>query len=296
MSLDGYAVNRRDLWQLDYYLHRLPPRLTTDFTLRGVTGTVRRESVTADLQEGRLRLGFSPSDVRLKSEKLEHIWRSRSAEVGDILIWKFPAFNGDEESISHMIGQARKHKTLILDLRENAGGLESTLQFLLGYFFDQDLTIGRQIMRKEQKPLVAKSHGHEPFTGQLIVLLDSRSASAAELFARVVQIEHRGSVLGDRSSGSVMAAQFYPLKEGVGLVIPFGIEITFADLLMTDGKSLEKNGVMPDVVVLPSAADLASGRDPVLARAVEMAGGKLDAEDAGKMFPYEWPPVDLNKN
>ena len=296
LGLDGYTVDRVDLWQLEYFLRRLPPRLTTDFSLRGATGEMRRESVTADFQEGRIRTGFSTSDTRLIAEKLQHISRSRSSEAGNVLIWKFPSFNGDEDTIFRLVGQARKHEALILDLRENPGGLESTLQFMLGHFFDHEVTIGRQIMRKEQKALVAKSRGHDAFSGKLIVLIDSRSSSAAELFARVVQIEHRGTVIGDRSSGSVMTAQYFPLKEGVGLVIPFGAEITVASLLMADGKSLEKSGVTPDITILPTAADLGGTRDPVLARAIEMAGGKLDAAAAGKMFPYEWPPVDITSN
>jgi len=121
------------------------------------------------------------------------------------------------------------------------------------------------------------------------VLVDSQSSSAAEVFARVVQLEKRGIVIGDRSAGSVMEAKFFNHKMGAQIVVFYGASITESDLIMTDGKSLEHNGVTPDEVVLPSAADLASGRDPVLAYAAGRLGVKLTPEDAGKMFPYEWP-------
>jgi hypothetical protein len=47
--------------------------------------------------------------------------------------------------------------------------------------------------------------------------------------------------------------------------------------------------VTPDEVALPTAADLANGRDPILARAAESLGMKISPADAGKLFPYERP-------
>jgi len=46
--------------------------------------------------------------------------------------------------------------------------------------------------------------------------------------------------------------------------------------------------VTPDELLLPTAADLAAKRDPVLARAAALVGVKLDPERAGSMFPIEW--------
>jgi C-terminal processing protease CtpA/Prc len=102
---------------------------------------------------------------------------------------------------------ARQHKTLVLDLRGNAGGSMALNQRLLGSVMDHEVTIGKRVMRGGQKPEIAKSREKKLFTGNLIVLVDSDSASASELFARVVQLEHRGTVMGDRSSGSVMEAR-----------------------------------------------------------------------------------------
>jgi C-terminal processing protease CtpA/Prc len=124
----------------------------------------------------------------------------------------------------------------------------------------------------------------------LIVLVDSRSASAAEIFARVVQLEKRGIVLGDRTAGAVTEAQFFPHAVSLDSTksVSYAAEITEAALIMSDGGMLENVGVSPDERILPTPADISEGRDPVLARAAELAGVKMTELEAGKMFPFEW--------
>jgi hypothetical protein len=87
-----------------------------------------------------------------------------------------------------------------------------------------------------------------------------------------------------------MEARGYWEQVGQDTVAFYGASITEADLIMTDGKSLEHTGVTPDQLLLPSPYALANGRDPVLARAAETLGVKISPEEAGKLFPYEWPP------
>jgi C-terminal processing protease CtpA/Prc len=111
---------------------------------------------------------------------------------------------------------------------------------MVGAIMDHEVTIAtRRGKKPDLKPLVAKSKGKSAFAGKIAVLIDARSASAAELLARVVQLEKRGIVLGDRSSGHVMESRFYSMSHGAATETIYGASITEADLLMGDGKSLE---------------------------------------------------------
>ncbi len=88
-----------------------------------------------------------------------------------------------------------------------------------------------------------------------------------------------------------MEAKDFEESTGTDYKVYYGLSITSANILMSDGKSLENVGVVPDEVMIPTATDLAAGKDPVLAHAVDLAGAKLDAGAAGKLFPYELPSL-----
>jgi carboxyl-terminal processing protease len=91
--------------------------------------------------------------------------------------------------------------------------------------------------------------------------------------------------VGDRSAGAVMRTMAYDLVTGTSIVTLYGLSVTDADVIMPDGTRLEGRGVEPDSLVLPSAADLAAGRDPVPAMALTMAGYPTDAARAGALLP-----------
>jgi C-terminal processing protease CtpA/Prc len=162
---------------------------------------------------------------------------------------------------------------------------------MVGNVFDHDVKIADRVGRKDRKPQIAKSHGKDAFNGKIIVLVDSDSASAAELFARVMQLDKRGTVVVDRSAGAVMESMRYRDNHGVDTKIFYAFSVTDANPIMTDGKSLEHTGVTPDEMVLPSGRDLAEGKDPALTRAAALAGLTLEPAQAGKFFPFEWLPL-----
>jgi len=143
--------------------------------------------------------------------------------------------------------------------------------------------IGREKTRN--KEVVERTRPKkDPFSGKVIVLVDSESGSAAEMFARVLQIEKRGMVIGDRTAGAVMTGRVFGHAMGMDSMVFYGTMVTVGDVRMSDGSSLEKAGVSPDESALPQPADLASQRDPVLARALTLAGATITPEEAGKLF------------
>jgi C-terminal processing protease CtpA/Prc len=293
LDIEGLRVARQNLWKVSYAVNRLYALPVVHMNIRRPDGSERKVEVSARITPEKRVLDITKGDdiwqLIRQDENEERVNRQRFVSSDSVMIWKMPQFDLDDEGVDKVIRDARRHGVLIVDLRGNPGGLVKTLQAVVSGVMDHEVTIAERTGRKPAlKPITAKSRGSQAFTGKLIMLIDGRSASAAELFARVVQLEHRGIVLGDRSSGSVMEARYYPLSLGSDTKIFYGASITDADLIMADGKSLEHAGVTPDEVVLPTAQDLAAGRDPVLARAAAIAGVALDPAAAGKMFPIEW--------
>jgi C-terminal processing protease CtpA/Prc len=294
LSWEGYAPTRQNLWSMTYAFNTLYAATSFHFKIARPDGVEKTVEVMAKLKQDKRVVDINSDDyyqmVR-DDEVEEHLERQRNVEFGDALIvWKMPSFEVTDEDLDRELKLARRHQALILDLRGNPGGYVKALQYLVGGVMDHDVTIADRKGRKSDlKPMIAKKRS-PAFQGKLIVLIDSRSASAAELFSRVVQLEGRGTVLGDLSSGSVMEARYYPFSDGADRKIFYGASITDADLTMKDGKSLEHTGVTPDQLILPTAQDLAQDRDPVLSRAAQLAGVELDPVKAGKLFPFEWRP------
>ncbi|HEX2489130.1 MAG TPA: S41 family peptidase [Blastocatellia bacterium] len=292
LSVHGFLPSREVLWKLNYMFYTLRPQPGLLLTLQSPEGEPRRLEVTASVKPGKVIVDLGGLDYIGRGRDAEDEDRfnpQRHAEVGDnLLVWKAPTFVTTEAEVEEIMIKARKREALILDLRGNPGGYAEILQWFAGYFFDKEIKIADLRGRKKMKPTLSKPHGARNFKGKLIVLVDSKSASTAEIFARVVQLEKRGIVIGDRTAGAVMQSRIHGHKLGNVPAIFYGVNIPGADVVMADGKSLEGVGMTPDELLLPTAIDLAAKRDPALSRAASLVGVELPSDKAGKMFPVEW--------
>jgi carboxyl-terminal processing protease len=183
-----------------------------------------------------------------------------------------------------MMREASKYKKLILDLRGNGGGRVAIEEYLVGHFFDVDVKIGTMIMRRKSEERIARPQRERAFKGELIVLVDSNSASASEVFARVIQLEKRGKIVGDVTAGAVMTSYYFTEagEKGTSAYYFYGLNVTIADLVMSDGNRLENVGVTPDRLVGPARTAWLEHSDPVLAYAAGLLGSQITPADAGK--------------
>lgn len=290
----GYRIDRTNLWKFQYLYHTLRPQQFIHVVLRSPTAEPRELNLLAKRKDGKRVTDLTNYNEWMnlvrKGEREADLGRDRYWSFTDqLLVWKMNEFDLTDSQVDDAMEKARKHKALILDLRGNGGGWVTTIQRLIGNLIDRDVKIGDTVSRKETKPFIAKTRGEKAFNGKLIVLVDSRSGSASEVLSRTVQLEKRGVVIGDKTAGAVMTSRMFSDEIGLDVVVFYGASITVSDLIMSDGQSLEHRGVTPDEIRLPTAEDLAAGRDTVLAHAASLVGIKVDPVEAGKLFPIVRP-------
>ena len=134
--------------------------------------------------------------------------------------------------------------SLILDLRNNPGGLLESAINVSEKFIPKDKIIVSTKSRSPSQNAVYRSTGiltHREYP--LVVLVNEGSASASEIVAAAVQDNKRGVVLGVKTFGKGFVQTVIPLKDNSAL------RLTTASYLTPSGMSINKRGVMPDVVV-----------------------------------------------
>lgn len=132
--------------------------------------------------------------------------------------------------------------------------------------------------------------GDRQYKGEVAVLLDSDSA-AAEVTARVLQLEQRAKIYGEVSSGSVMTSVKVPF-EAIGAFADYadmnvGMGVTIADVITRDGSRLENTGVKPDETMISTgAARRRQNRPGARLRGFEVRRGHF-ARKSRKLLLYD---------
>jgi carboxyl-terminal processing protease len=166
---------------------------------------------------------------------------------------------------------------IIIDLRGNPGGAVQAVNWMLERFFDQPTELGRTTTRTGAsisllfgaveiiKLKTAVPGRKDAYKGPVVILVNAQSASGSELFAGTMQAAGRAKVVGEPSCGCLLGFLGYAR-------IPGGAELAYSEVgfVMANGKRIEGEGVLPDVPVPATLADLRVYRDRTLERAQEL--------------------------
>jgi carboxyl-terminal processing protease len=292
LSINGFPATRASWFALSYIFNALRPQPGLHVELTTPSGTRRELDLAARFKKVPQVLDATGDNGRdnafFDRDYDKYLLRSRPRVVAigtDTLLARIPTFSIRAERLLAELHALGKQETFILDLRGNHGGSVITLRKFYGLLVPDDVLLATQKERTGDEQERAEGKGRRAFKGRVFVLVDSQSASASEVFARALQLQERGTVIGDRTAGALMLSRGY-LVEAFGgeNAVAASVSVTVGDVVMADGGRLEKKGVLPDFEVLPTAADMAEGRDPALALALKFAGHPTDPAAAWKLL------------
>jgi len=141
---------------------------------------------------------------------------------------------------------------LILDLRNNPGGLLDVAVRVTGNFIEKGKLIVSTKGRKSSQNLEFISRASNPILEMpMVVLINEGSASGSEIVAGALQDYKRAIILGTKSFGKGSVQTIIPLSDGSGL------RLTTSKYFTPSGKEIHGKGVMPDIVVEEGKIELA---------------------------------------
>ena len=287
VEVDRVPASPANMAAIWYAYQLLVPRRSVHVVVERPDGSRHAADIEASLGRRAARMDYGDVDnVRAILDQLanklraHHTWQDRDS----VALWHFDVFGIRDRGLDSHAREANRYPWLILDLRGNAGGAIESLTRLLSHFSDETFEAFEEHWRDSTTTRTITPDEH-PYQGHLIILVDRGTSSAAEVFSYVLQNRGRAQILGDTTAGAVREAIESDLSDNAGnQFYSFGLLVTVADLRMADGAELEGVGVVPDEVVLPSGADLAAGRDPVMQRALALAGIEVSGEEAARIL------------
>jgi carboxyl-terminal processing protease len=229
--------------------------------IRGPKGTTVRLTYTREKME-------TPKEITIKRDviKVPGVdWKMLNDNTAYINI---SSFNGNLDSEFKKTADevaASKADRIILDLRNNPGGLLDSAINIAGYFLDPNkvVTIEKFGDGTEENQFQTAPNGKLK-NYPLVVLINKGSASASEILAGALK-DNRGIILVGETSfgkGSVQEVAELPQKAS--------LKITIAKWLTPKGKSIDENGIKPDVEVKMTEDDVKANKDPQLDKALEL--------------------------
>lgn len=222
-----------------------------------------------------------PFEVSIVRDEIQ-IKSVRSKDLADGIVQiEVTHFNGDTEAAFDQAADqalAKGAKGIVLDLRNNPGGFLDTALSMAGEW------VGDRVVVKERRQgkIVEELRGtvRQRLSGiPTVVLVNQGSASASEIVAGALQDYKQATIVGMTTYGKGSVQDYENFTDGSG------VKITIAEWLTPNGRTINKTGLTPDVVVDRTLEDYEAQRDPQLDRAVGILNGTATGTTATVPLP-----------
>jgi carboxyl-terminal processing protease len=222
-----------------------------------------------------------------------HSVRSRMLEpgYGYVRITNFQRKTDKDlkKSIDELLSQG-EFKGLIMDLRNNPGGLLDSSAKVADLFLEEGIIVSTKGRLKDQNMELIAHSSSADYHFPVVILVNEGTASASEIVAGALQDYKRALILGTQTFGKGSVQTIIPMADGAGL------RLTTARYFTPKGNSIQATGITPDVVVtaeVPGNGD--KGKKPKFFREKDLKhhldnGGSLPKNDLEQQ-----PPTDEDK-
>src|SRR5579875_2321053 len=248
-----------------------------------------RGPVNSEIRLTIQRKGREPFDVKLVRATI-HIQSVRSHLIGDDIGYvRITSFNeqtdtGLNNAIKNLKQQAGgKLRGIVLDLRNNPGGLLDQAVAVSDAFLDKGEIVSTRGRRPEDAQRFDAHPGDIAAGLPMAVLINGGSASASEIVAGALQDHHRAVLLGTRSFGKGSVQTIIPLP-GHG-----AMRLTTARYYTPSGRSIQAEGIEPDIVVPAGKIETATAKGEAKVSASKTTGpeSSVSPEIIGTSADYQ---------
>jgi carboxyl-terminal processing protease len=261
---------------------RIDDKSTNDMTLtdavksiRGKKGTKVKLTVIREAADKPLDFTIMRDVIPLKSVRNYLL----DPEIGYVRISTFQSNTSKDLNVAlEKLETGRDLKGLILDLRNNPGGLLSQAIEVSDVFLDSGLIVSTKGRNASQDMEVSARQNKTERDYPIIVMVNGGSASASEIVAGALQDNKRALTLGSRTFGKGSVQTILPLSDGSGL------RLTTAKYYTPSGRSIQASGITPDIEIefVPPAQE-EEKESPQFMREKDLKGHMLnDTIDATK--------------
>jgi len=241
---------------------------TKSITIEEAVKLIRGEKGT-EVQLTILRKEWdSPREIKITRDRIKIPtieWELKEEDIAYIKLYQFSQnVNSDFREVASAILESPAQK-IILDLRNNPGGLLDKAQDIAGWFLKRGDMVVIEDFGGKREQIGYRAMGNETFLNyEIVVLINKGSASGAEILAAALRDNRQVKLIGVTSFGKGS------VQEPVGIRGGSTLKVTVGKWLTPNGDFITDVGLTPDIEIEITEEDYEHHRDPQLDKAIEV--------------------------